>query len=96
MFRNHPVSSILVLMVFVLSVSSCLWAVRYYYAVREAQSLQARYQRLQATLTALQALVADTIDHSRRSPDLDPLLFQFNLKPRPGTNAPSAAPRPAR
>lgn len=96
MLRNNPAGSLLVLLVFILSVSSSLWAVRYYYAVREAQSLQGRYQRLQTTLNALQSLVAETIDYSRRSPDLDPILFQFNLKPRPATNAPAAAPRPAR
>lgn len=96
MLRPHRLGSLLVLLVFVLSVSASLWSVRYYYLVREAQSLQARYQRLQSTLNALQGLVAETIDYSRRSPDLDPLLLQFNLKPAAGTNAAAAAPRPAR
>ncbi|MFM1769111.1 MAG: hypothetical protein RJA22_1640 [Verrucomicrobiota bacterium] len=96
MFRNNPVGVTLVLLLFVLCLSASLWAVRYFYTVREAQALQARYARLQTTLAALQSLVAETIDYSRRSPDLDPLLLQFNLKPGPGTNAAGAGMRAPR
>jgi len=91
MFRNNLFGSILVLLLFVLGLSACLWATRYYYSVRQAQSLQIQYQMLQTTMSGMQALVAETIEYSKRNPDVDPLLFQYNLKPRPGaaTNAPA-------
>lgn len=95
MFKNNPIGSILVLVLFALGLSACLWSVRYFFSTREAQSLQFRYQVLQATMAGMQSLVAETIEYSKRNPDVDPLLYKFNLKPRAATNAP-AAPRPAR
>lgn len=95
MFRNNLFGSVLVLLLFVLGLSACLWAVRYYFMVREAQNLQIRYQALQTTTTAIQALVAETVEYSRRNPDIDSILHKYNLKARPGTNAP-ATPRPGR
>ena len=89
------VGGILVLILFALGLSACLWSVRYFFSTREAQSLQFRYQVLQSTMAGMQSLVAESIEYSKRNPDLDPLLYKFNLKPR-ATNAPAAAPRPAR
>jgi hypothetical protein len=46
---------------------------------------------------AMQSLANDAVDYGRRNPAIDPLLNQFDLKPRPA--APPAtppAPRPAR
>lgn len=95
MSRHNRLSSVLVLALFVLGLSASLWAVRYFFSVREAQRLQSQYLALQQTMNGLQGLVAEAIEYSRRNPDLDPLLQQYNLKPRPGTNAPAAA-RPPR
>ena len=97
MLRNNLANlagSILLMALFILSLSACLWSVRYFYSVREAQRLQGRYQLLQSTMSGMQSLVAEAIEYSKRNPDLDPLLFQFDLKPRPGTNT-SVGPRPA-
>jgi len=92
MFRNNLLGSLLVLLLLVFGLLSCLWAVRYYFSVVEAQRLQGQYQKLQATMAGMQSLVNETIEYSRRNPDVDPLLFQYNLKPRAGTNVPPNTP----
>jgi hypothetical protein len=69
-----------------------LWAsVRYYFTLRETSKLQAWFQHINHTLGAAQALANEAVKYSERNPAMDSVLFQFDLKPKPGaTSAPPA------
>jgi len=98
MFRNNPLGSILVCVLFLLALLSCWLASLYHFSTKEGRELNDRYQGVLRTTDAMQRLVNDTLEYSRNNPDIHPLLQQFNLKPRPGA-APAPvqpAPRPAR
>jgi len=98
MFRNNPLGSILVSVLFLLALLSCWLAALYHFSTKEGRELNDRYQGVLRTTDAMQRLVNDTLEYSRNNPDIHPLLQQFNLKPRPAI-APAPvqpAPRPAR
>lgn len=96
MLRNNPVGSALVSIFFLLALTACWLSVRYFFSVREAQSMQFQFQSIQSTMNGMKLLVAECIEYSKRDPELDRLLQEFKLK------APAAAPsqtppaRPAR
>jgi len=90
MFRNNPLGSVLVCILFFLALMTCGLAVHYHFTTKEAYELNLRYQGVLRTTDAFQKLVNDTLEYSRNNPDIHPLLQQFNLKPRT-----AAAPAPA-
>ncbi|MEY2409162.1 MAG: hypothetical protein QOF48_1832 [Verrucomicrobiota bacterium] len=97
MLRNNPIGSVLVSIFFLLALTACWLSVRYYFSVKEAQAMQFRIQTIEGTMTAMQRLVAEAVEFSKKNPDLDPILLRFSLKPAPpATNAIPAAARPAR
>lgn len=98
MFRNNPLGSILVFVLFLLALVSCRMAVVYHFSTKEAYDLTARYQAVLHTKDVMQKLVNETLEYSRNNPDIHPLLRQFNLQPRPPVAPPAAqpAPRPSR
>lgn len=68
-----------------------LWlSVSYYFSVGELQRLQAQYQALNNARAAAQALANDAVEYSKRNSAIDPVLFQFDIKPKPAP-APSPA-----
>jgi hypothetical protein len=101
MFRNNPIGSVLVSVLFVLALVTCWLSVRYFFTTKELYNIQARYQSLQSTLNAVQALANETVAYSQRNPAIDSVLQEFGVKVRSG--APQGpmpptqpAPRPAR
>ena len=90
MFRNNPVTSLLVSVLFLAALGTCWFAVRYFFSVRELQGIQFRYQNLIATQSALQSMAAEAVAYSQQNPAINPLLQEFNLTNR--TVAPPAAP----
>ena len=98
MFRNNPLGSILVCVLFLLALVSCWMAWSYHVSTKKAYELTLRYQGVLQTKDAMQKLVNETLDYSRTNADIHPLLRQFNLQPRPALVQPPAqsAPRPAR
>lgn len=98
MFRNNPLGSILVCVLFLLAMVSCWIAWNYHVSTKKAYELTGRYQGVVNTRDSMQKLVNETLEYSRNNPDIHPLLRQFNLQPRPPvTPAPAQpAPRPAR
>ena len=96
MFRNNPLGSVLVCVLFLLALGTCWLAVHYHFSTKEAYELNLRYQGVLRTTDAFQKLVNDTLEHSRNNPDIHPLLQQFNLKPRPPAPATPAPAQPAR
>ena len=92
MLRNNPIGSILVSVFFLLALTACWLSVRYYFSVKEAQAMQFRMQAIEATMAGMQRLVSETIEYSKKSPDVDPILLKFHLKPTPAAAAPAAPP----
>jgi len=77
--------------VFLVCALYTVWlSVRYYFSVRELQQLQYQYVAVEQTRNALQSLANEALEYSRTNPSIDPILQQFDLKPKPGaTNAPA-------
>ena len=94
MLRNNPIGSVLVSAFFLLALTACWLSVRYYFSVKEAQAMQFRAQAIEGTMAGMQRLVSETIEYSKKNPDVDPILFKFRLKTSPTAAAP-AAPQPA-
>jgi hypothetical protein len=81
--RNNPIGSILVSVFFLLALSACWFSVRCYFSVKEAQTMQFRIQTIEGTMSGMQLLVNETLEYSKKNPDLDPILLKFKLKPPP-------------
>ncbi len=98
MFRNNPIAAVLVAALFLSALASCWSATWWFLGAREFQQLEFRYQALQRTSSAMQSLANEVIEYSKRNPSMDPLLQQFDLKPRPPGPSPASQPtaKPAR
>lgn len=65
-------------------------SVRYFFSVQELQQLQSQYVTVEQTRNAIQSLANEALEYSKKNPRIDPLLQQFEIKPKPGgTNAPA-------
>ena len=76
-----------------------LWAsLRYFFTYREMYKHQEWTTYITRVRMAAQYLASDAVEYSRRNPAIDPVLREFDLKPRL-TNAPPAtapSPKPSR
>jgi len=76
--------------------SSYMWL----QGAREAQTLESQYQMMNNVSVAMQSLVSEAIEYSRRNPSIDPILIEYNIKPRPlepgqpASGGPRSSPRP--
>jgi hypothetical protein len=61
--------------------------------VSELQELYANQVTVNNTRAAAQGLASEAVEYSRNNPAIDPILFQYELKARPGTatNQPAAS-----
>ena len=76
-----------------LSAILTLWyAWDHYSSVRELERIYVRQVEIDQTRAAANALADEAIHYSNTNPAIDPILFKFDLKPRPrtATNQPSA------
>ena len=96
MLRNNPIGSALVTVFFLLALTACWLSARYYFSARQAQNIQGRFQMIQATMNGMQLLVAESIEFSKRDPDLERLLQELKIKPPAATPSPTQPARPAR
>ncbi len=70
-----------------------LWiSTRYFFAMREMQKLQAQYSFMNNSRAAAQSLANEAVEYSKRNPTIDPILYTYDVKQRPATNAPAARP----
>lgn len=96
MFRNNPVTSLLVSILFLAALGTCWFAVRYFFSVKELQGIQFRYQNLITTQNTLQSLAAETLAYSQQNPAINPLLLEFKITNRMAAPTTAPAPPPAR
>ena len=97
MIRSNPFAVALISLLFVLSLG-CAWCAAWWFlGARELQQLKHRYQLMNQTSSAVQALANEAIEYSRRDPSIEPILKQFEvIQQRGATSPPSPAqPRPA-
>ena len=65
-------------------------SLQYIIASRKVVSIQREMMRLNSIRTSAQSLAAEAVEYSKTHPNIDPILVQFEIKPRP-TNAPAPA-----
>ena len=101
MIKSNPVSVVLVSVLFVSALASCWFSLGWFLATRELQGIEFQNQSLVRISQAMQSLANDAVEYGRKNPAIEPVLVQFELKPRTapaaGQPAPGAtSPRPAR
>ena len=82
MIKNYPGAVALVTALFLSALATCWFAIWWFLGARELQALEFRYQSMNQVSAAVQALANDAMEFSRRNPAIDPLLQQFDLKPK--------------
>ena|SRR2546422_754687 len=92
MIRNNPLAVVLVTALFLSALTASWFAGWWFLGARELQGLEFQYQSMNQTSAAIQSLANEAIEYSRHNAAIDPLLQQFELKPKP---APAAAAPPA-
>ena len=76
------------------AIGTVLMSVRYFFAVREMQGLQAQVVAVNHNRSLVQSLASDAIEYSKKNDAINPILASVGLKAR-GTNSPvKAAPAP--
>jgi len=95
--RSNPIGAILVTVLFMCAMGTAWLSVRYFFAVRELQRLQGAANTMSQTLNAAQALANEAVEYSKRNPAIDPILYQYELKPKPASPTVPAptAPKPS-
>jgi hypothetical protein len=98
MIKSNPLAVALVTALFLLALTSSWFSFWWFLGTRELQGMKYQLQSLNRISAAMQGLINDTMEYSRRNPAIDPVLQQFELKPRQAAspNAVQPPPRPAR
>ena len=92
--KSSALASLLAGAVIVCALTTAWLSTQYYFSMRELQKLQGQYVSMNNSRTAVQALANEALEYSKKNPAIDPLLYQFDIKARPGSNAVvSPAPR---
>ncbi len=86
--KNNPLGTLLVGLLLLAAVATLSLAAKYFFSVKELERVNAQYVALNNTLNTIQALANEAVEYGKRNPAIDPILFQFELKPRPGTTTP--------
>lgn len=99
MTRHNPVGVTLVALLALTALWDGWCAFQWYRGAREAQALEFNYQRINNTSVAVNSLVNEAREYAKRNPSIEPILTEYNLKPRtapPSVSAPASktAPRP--
>lgn len=99
MIRRNPLAVTLVTMLFLCALLTCWFAAWSILGGRELRNLEAQYQAMNRTSSAVQSLASEALEFSRKHPAIDPILQRYELKPKAQTSVTppaSAQPRPAR
>lgn len=90
--KQNPIGAILVGLLFVCALVTTWLSVRYYFSVKDLSKLQAQYVFVNNTWSAVQSLATEAVQYSKHNPAIDPILQQFDLKPKsaavPAANPP--------
>ena len=89
--KSNALASLLTGAVMVCALTVAWLSIRYFFTLRELQKLQGQYVFMNNTRNAAQALASEAVEYSKRNPAIDPILIQYEIKPR-ATNVPPSAP----
>lgn len=92
MIKSNPLAVFLVTALFLSALASSWFSLWWFLGARELQSMEYQFQSLNRISAAMQSLANEAMEYSRRNPAIDPVLQQFELKPRLGQ--PPAAVQP--
>jgi hypothetical protein len=90
--KSNALASLLTGAVIVCALTLLWISTRYFFAMREMQKLQGQYSFMNNTRAAAQGLANEALEYSKRNPAIDSILYQYDVKQRPATNAPAARP----
>ena len=98
MIKSNPLAVVLVTVLFLSALASSLFSLIWYLGVKELESIEYQARSLSRISAAMQALANEAVDYGRRNPAIDPVLLQFDLKPRQAATPPAVRPplKPAR
>jgi hypothetical protein len=99
MIKSNPLAVMLVSLLFLSALASAWFSLWWFFGARELQALEYHSQSMTRISGAMQSLASDAMEYSRKHPAIDPVLYQFDLKARPGpagSATPTAAPKNTR
>ena len=91
--KNNPLTSVLLGVLTVSTLASVVLCGMFNHNVRHKNSLQHDASVMINNRNVMSALVNDTLEYSKKNPDIDPILESLRLKP--GKSAPAATSKPA-
>ena len=92
--KNNQFPALLMALLFVSVACSAVFSYLYVQSTRQFQSLQGQRVGVGLQLNRFQSLINDTIEYSKRNPEIMPLLRSFERKT--DTSAVPAIPKPAK
>lgn len=95
MIRKNPIGFLLVGLLGLVALWGGWCAFQWHRGTREARLLEFNYQRINNSSVAVNALANEAGEYAKRHPSIDPILAEYNLKPRPAP-APAAPQTPLR
>ncbi len=84
--KSNGLASLLTGAVMISALITAWVSAQYFFAMRQWQKLQADYVTMNNVRVNAQSLANDAMEYSKSHPNIDPILFQFDIKARP-TNA---------
>jgi type II secretory pathway component PulJ len=92
--RTNRLIIVMVALLLLLVLGAAVLCTSYVRTLTYAQLLQAESQRLQTQLAManrtrniIRAMAEDALEYSKRNPAIDPILQQFDVKPKPAAPA---------
>lgn len=77
--KSETISALLVLILFIGALASVWLASRWFFSVKEMQQLQGQQLRINNARAAAQSLANEAVAYGRKSPEIEPILKEFNL-----------------
>src|SRR5437867_11895568 len=95
--KYGTVIRILLILLLLSALASIYWCWQYMSYAREFRSLQAQVVAINGRTGAINSLVNDLVEYSKKNSDIDPILQAAGIKQKPGQTAPAqpVAPKPA-
>jgi hypothetical protein len=94
--KNSPLAPLLAGVLLLIGLMTAFITVRYYFSLKEYQKLQIEFAGITNKRNAVQALANESVEYSKTNPAIDSILFEFDLKPKPGAAASTPATKPAK
>ncbi len=89
--KSNGLASALTGAVMISALTTAWVSTRYFFSMREWQKLQGQYMNMNNTRTAAQTLANEALEYSKSHPNIDPILYRYEIKAPPGSNAPPTA-----